>query len=250
MNLRRRSEKLFFIFLIGIFMITLVSAEGCDSAGFMGRFNQSTNITLTETCPTCTFINLTIKNPKSEIVVLNEQMTLSNSIFNFTANASINSELGTYIVEGHSNLDTPFKACYIITNITREISTSESFIYFILVGGVFLVFLICLWGSIAIPFANPRNEFGQMIDVSFLKYFKVGLIFLSYALFVWLMNLFLTLSNNLVTLTQYGGFFQMMMQILLNMTYVLFVIMVISFFVMGARDLKLNDLLSRGLQPR
>lgn len=231
-------------------MLSVVSAQGCASPGFMGTFQQDTNVTITETCPTCTFINITIKDPVSTQIILNEPMTSENSMFNFTLNDSLTNTIGTYFIEGHSNLDTPVKACFDITNIKRQTSTPESLVYIVLVIASFSVFALALWGAVAIPFNNPRNEFSQIISVSYLKYLKVGLMFISYALFVWMVNLMFAMAENLVSLTQYSGFFQMVFNFLLNLTWPMFVIMFISFFVLGSRDLKLNDLLRRGLRPR
>lgn len=242
-------DKTFTIFLLIIFTLSLVSAEGCDSSGMMGRFQQGANITLTQTCPTCTFINITIKNPYSNILVLNQPMTFADGTFNFT-NASITADLGTYTVEGQSNLDVPLGACYVVTNITREISTSESVIYIILAASVFLVLILTLWGSLALPWKNDRNDEGRLVGVQALKYFKLGLMFLSYGLAVWFSNLIFTMSNNLVTLSQYNGFFEMVFIILRAFIWPVFVIMLVTFFVVGARDLKLEKLLSRGIQPR
>jgi len=238
------------ILVISTFIISLsfVSAEGCDASGFMGRFQQDTNITITETCPSCAFINITIKDPKSNKIIINQPMTLENGTFTYIINDTLTNDLGTYYVEGFSNLTLPFKACYIVTNIKREITIQESVIYVLLAAFAFLAFLLNLWGAIALPFKNPRNE-GRIVAVSALKYFKVGCMFLAFAFLVWLSNLVFTLSNNLVTLSQYNGFFQGIFQILIAFVWPVFVLMIIVFVVMGWKDLKLNKLLLRGFTP-
>ena len=244
-----KCDKNFVVILLVILSLSLVSSEGCASSGMMGRFQQGSNVTLTQTCPTCTFINITIKDPTSNILVLNKPMTFSQGTFNFT-NESISAELGTYTVEGQSNLDVPLRACFVITNVKREIDTPQSVIFIILASVVFLVLLASLWGAIALPFQNRTNDEFRIIGIESLKYFKMALIFLSFALAVWFSNLIFTMSNNLVTLTQYNGFFEMIFIIMRALIWPVFVIMIVAFFVVGYRDLQLEKLLSRGIQPR
>ena len=82
------------------------------------------------------------------------------------------------------------------------------------------------------------------------KYPKIGFMFLAYAFFIWFINILLTLSTNLVSISQYQGFFVMIFNILMAGVYVAFIAMIWIFFVLAARDLKLVDLLTRGFNPR
>lgn len=227
-----------------------VSAQTCEAAGFFGKFQQNSNVTITQICPTCTTINITVTDPDSEILFENEAMTLSNGVFSFGPNNTISEKLGIYFVQGNSNLDNPFKSCYIITNIESDISTPESIVYIILTFFVFLMFLFCLWGGIGLPARNRRNELDRVIGIEFMKYPKLGLLLLSYAFFTWLVNILLILSNNFVTLLQYQAFFTMVFNFLMAGLYAGFVFTIIIFFILAARDLKLVDLLTRGISPR
>lgn len=247
-------KKYTWTFLLTLVLITLFSqsvvSQSCDSAGFMGKFQQNSNVTLTQACPTCTFLNITVTDPASTILFENEPMTLSNGIFSFPPNSTISEILGTYFVQGVSNLDNPFKACYLITNIERDISTSESIIYLILIGVVFLMFLFCVWGGIGLPARNRRNELDRVIGIEIWKYPKIGCMFLAYAFFTWFINMLLIMSSTFVTLTQYEAYFTMIFNFLMAGLYVLFVAMIVIFFMLAAKDLKLRDLLTRGIQPR
>lgn len=238
------------VFVLWVFLISFSSAQTCEDAGFIGKFQQNSNVTLTQICPTCTFLNITVTDPNSEILFTNTPMVLSEGIFSFGPNNTISIELGTYFVQGFSNLDFPFKACYTITNISTEISIEEAIIYVILTVVVFLMFLFCLWGGIGLPARNRRNELGRVINVEILKYPKIGLMFLSYAFFTWFINIIMTMSNSLVTLTAYQGFFEMVFNFLMAGLYALFVFMWVVFFILMWKDLKLRDLLTRGIQPR
>lgn len=236
-----------------VFLILVTSpalAQTCEPTGFMGKFQQDSNVTITQICPTCTFLNITVTDPDSVILFTNEPMTLSESVFTFGPNTSISEKLGTYFVQGISNLDDPFKACYIVTNITSDISTPEAIIYVILTFFVFFMFLMFVWGAIGLPARNRKNELNRVIGIEYFKYVKLGCMLLAYAFFTWFINILLILSNNFVTLGAYTGFFTMVFQFLLAGLYAVFVAMIIIFFVLAARDLRLQDLLTRGILPR
>lgn len=248
MDIQKNTTGLSFLFLI-ILSLSLVTAQGCASSGFMGNFDPNTNITLLESCPTCDYITITIRDTSSNIIVNQENMTKSNSIFNFTVNDSLTGELGTYWVDGFSNLDEPFRACYDITG-KRTIDTSESIILLILVGLAVILFFVSLWGSIVMPFANPRNPLGRVMDVSWTKYLKIMFIATSYLIFLWLMNLGVTITESLVSLTQYSGFFNMVFNVMMGLIYPLFVIMFLLFSWLMFKDLQINKILKMGLNPR
>lgn len=251
MNFIKNRCALLIILVFTISLSYTVSSESCENTeGYMGKFFPNANITLTQACPTCTFINITITDPNSDVVFSNIPMTLSNGIFLFGPNSTISSQNGTYFVQGISNLNQPFKACYIVTRITEEIDTPESIIYVVLTISVFLMFLFSVWGAIGLPARNRRNELNRIISVEIWKYPKIGLMFLAYAFFTWFINILLTLSANLVTLTQFQGFFTMIFNFLMAGLYVLFIAMIVIFFILGARDLKLIRLLTRGINPR
>ncbi len=243
-------RKILLVFLLVVMLTTFSSAQGCASTGFMGTFQQNSNVTITETCPTCTFINVTLKAPNSNILLENQPMVLANGIFVLNVSSGNNTIIGTYFIEGHSNLDDPFIACYDITNIIRQVSTSESILYFLLLLSAILFFVFAVWGTIALPFSNNRDEFARITAITWLKYVKVAMFFISYLLLVWIFNLLHTISNNAISLTQYNGFFEMIFNILVPIAYVVFSIMFIMINVMMFRDLKLNKLLQRGITPQ
>jgi len=244
------SKEVFISIILLIILINPVFALGCAEEGYMREFQQNSTVQITETCPTCNFININVKNTTSDIIILNQSMTLANGIFTYNVSGGNHTELGTYWIEGYSNLDTPVKACYVITNIQRETSTSESILYiFLLLLSVFL-FIFCLMGAVTLPFSNRRNALGRVIDISWTKYFKVGLMFITYLLLVWIMNLAVSVTDNLISLTQFSGFFTMMFNVLSFLAYPLFVVMFIFINVLMIKDLKLNKLLQRDLNPR
>lgn len=126
----------------------------------------------------------------------------------------------------------------------------DSIVYFSLLMGVFLLFLISIVGTFLLPFSNKKDELGKVTGINVSKYFKVGLIGISYALFSWVLNLLITLSNNYSLLTQYTQFFSMLFLLLNAMAYPFIIIIFILIFVLAWKDFNIMKLLTRGLEVR
>ncbi len=252
MLLKNQNKKVFIFLTLLIFILAvspIAYAQGCDSVGYMGRFDPDSNVTLTEVCPTCTFINISIKNPNSSNIITDGEMVLANGIFSFLVSGGNHTIDGTYIVEGYSNLDNPFKACYDILS-GRNVDTGESVIYFVLMILSIFVFLFVFWGAVVIPFSNERTELNKVININWAKYLKLMFITLTYLMFMWLMNLSVAITTNFASLTQYGGFFVMLFNILTMVFYPLFVVMIIIFNITFVRDLQLRKMIIRGVAGR
>lgn len=245
-------KKILSIMFISIFLISLVSALTFEQ-------NKQVDIKIVcinaGYCSATSVCNVSVFSP-SEVVLLDgiQATRAANLAFhNFTLNSTQTSELGQYRVGGFCKdgsvtqlIDFDFD----VTQTGKEFTVSESIIYIVLTISVFLMFLFSLWGGIGLPARNRRNELDRVIGIEIWKYPKIGCIFLSYAFFTWFINILLIISTNLVTLTQYQGFFTMIFNFLMAGLYALFVAMIVIFFILGARDLKLQDLLTRGIQPK
>lgn len=138
----------------------------------------------------------------------------------------------SYIVQCNSSILGGFNAIgFQVSNAQIEIPTSESIIYILLTLGVFLIFGLGLYFSIAIPYSNQTNEKGAVIKVTKAKYFKLFTIGLTYAFFVWLLNILIGVSNNFASLTLYYGFISFLFSIFIRLTIP---IMILILVIMGA----------------
>lgn len=117
------------------------------------------------------------------------------------------------------------------TRTGAELPLAESIIYIILTLGVFLIFALSFYIMLTIPYSNEVNEKGAVIKITKAKYFKLLLIGVTYALFVWLLNVLIGVSDNFVTLSLYYGFVSFLFTIFLNLTIPVFaIIFVIGLF--------------------
>jgi len=136
-------KKLYFSALLLLLLVGCVAAQSCPSDGFMGTAAVNSNITVTQTCPTCTFINISsVKEPvTSNVIISGVEMTLSNGSYRYELDGSYTDTPGIYFVEGYSNLDDPFISCFQITQSGVEFDNMwmNFIIIFLLSGGSFVL---------------------------------------------------------------------------------------------------------------
>lgn len=245
----KKRKYLILVILLVIVILSFVSSQPLLS------FKQGNSIELIQGCDESTYSNITkIIYLKNSTILINSETSMTESVDdNYFYELNNTTYLGDYRVYGHCDEDGsdvgwtyPFQ----ITSKEFDATISESIIYVVLFLGSFGIFLIVLWGSIIIPLNNPRNNSGRIVAIDKLKYFKIGLMFLSYVLIIWLVNLMISASNNLVTLSQFNGFFTMVFQILLAMAWPLMVIMILWIVYLAFKDWNLKSYIERGIFPR
>ena len=241
-------KKIFLLIFVGLFLISFT----CAAQQSLGYFKQGECLQLIQSHGNTTYNNISFVYQTNDATLYNisDQMTKVGTFYNYTfCNTSL---VGEYIVNGFGDPDgvrTSWIYNFWITPTGRKLETSDSITNLVLTAISLILFLLCLWGGIALPFKNNRNDEGGIISVQKLKYFKVGLIFLSYVFFVWMLNLILALSTNFSILTQYTKFFEVIFSVMNAMSYPIFVFMLIIMAILAWKDLQLKKLLQRGLSP-
>ncbi len=242
-------KKILLCMIIGIFLISLVGA----TQQTLGTFKQGSCMQLVQTCGNCTYNNVSFVYQTNNAILYNiiGEMTKVGTFYNHTfCNTSL---VGEYVVNGVGNPNgetTSWVYDFKVTPTGTILGTSDSVLYILLTLGSLFLFLLCLYGGMVLPFRNTRGDEGKIISVQKLKYFKVGLFFLSYVFFVWLLNLLLTLSTNFSILTQYTKFFEVVFSVTNSASYPIFVFMLILMSILAWKDLALKKLLLRGINPR
>lgn len=242
-------KKILVFIIVGIFLISLASATQTH----LGTFKQNDCVQLIQTCGNCTYNNISFVYMVNDAILYNvsSPMTKVGTFYNYTfCNTTI---VGAYTANGVGNPDgkiTSWTYGFDVTPTGTILKTSDSNLYILLTLASLFLFLLTLWGGIVLPFRSNRNEEGEIISVQKLKYFKVGLFFLSYVFFMWMLNLLLALSTNFSILTQYTKFFEVVFSVMNVMSYPLFVLMLIIMSILAWKDLALKKLLQRGITPK
>lgn len=139
MVIQKKRYLLLFSVMVMIFIsLSSVSAIGCDASGWKGFGKLNENKSVCVTCPTCDYINISTLTPNGTILFQNEPMTESNNEFCYGFNGSQNNQLGTYEINGFSQLDEPLGLCYDVTFSGKENNIGAYVISLIIIIGMLL----------------------------------------------------------------------------------------------------------------
>jgi len=197
-------------------------------------------------------MNLTISYPNGTPMIDNQLATpMGNGIFNYTTTFPINGIYKPVLVCVDGVLSySDDSGFYEINTNGYELRTSNSIVYtLLLIVGIF-IFILLLYGSIAIPWKNPQNEEGQVIGVNELKYLKLVMIVFAYLVFLFLMGMITSISKNFLLFDNGSRLFEMIYWILLRLLWPLIVVVLVIWFIQWATGKKLAKQLKRGLPCR
>ncbi len=235
--------------LLAVFCAVLLIGIGSSlTASSLGTFQINNSVELYQNCQNCSFVNISsVKLPNSTILLFNQNMVKTAQDYTFLFNTT--NLLGEYFYTVCGDLD-GILSCediqFFITKTGFEETTSNSILHFIMIIFVAFIFAFTLWGALRLPFVNVREGVNGVVSINKLKYFKIMLFFLSYVLFVWLLNLLFAISNNFNVLSQYNKLFEVLFRIMMAMSYPLFVLMLVIFFIVAVRDSKIKKLIEEG----
>ena len=131
MNNKKNIMCVFFIFL---FTISFTSALGCAEEGWRGYAKVGENKTVCVTCPTCNYINITVTNPNSEIYLTNVAMEKDENTFCYVFLGEDIIDVGTFQIDGFSQLDIPLGLCFDATLSGKATSSAAYIIALIFVA--------------------------------------------------------------------------------------------------------------------
>lgn len=158
-----RIAALFLIFTF--FFINLVPAQGCDQAGWKGYGQLYENKTICVTCTTCDSINFSLTSPDGNIVISDAEMNKSGNTFCNEFDGQDLAVLGTFQIDGYSQLETPLGLCFDIT-----LTGQESSIWAYIMSIVFV--LLMLVGLIGLNIKFPAGEREKLYHKIVIEYFK------------------------------------------------------------------------------
>lgn len=215
---------------------TLVSAENIGT--------QRNQIMVTNACPDCTINNITwVRLANNSILEINDEMVQEDTFYHYAISKNFTSELGNYVAYGIWNpngttevWEYPFQ----IAKNNQLLSTSEGLIYVILILITFVLFCFFLAGAVITPFANPRDQKGNLIGINWLKYVKLTFVWFAYAFFLWCLTLMTGVANNYLQIDYIGDWITKTYNWFYAGAYALTIIIGVIFFVALLIDLVFN----------
>jgi len=242
-------KKILLTIMLGIFLISMASA----SLSSLGTFKQNDCINISQTCATCTYVNISSvsSNTNSNLISNVEMIDFGSGEWRYEfCNTSV---AGRYDVKGIgdvSGVDSSFAVYFDITYKGYTISSSQATLYAILLFVLIFVFIITILGINQLPSGNTQDEEGKILSISYLKYLRpVGWFFL-YFLFIAI----LYISSNVAFAFLTGQLFAQILFTLFKVCFALAPVIVVVWIIWIYRqmfhDKQMQDMLNRGMFPQ
>lgn len=237
-------KRLLMAFAI-LLMVGFVSAQQQS----LPPVRQGECINLLQTCPNCTFVNIT--SVVNEVTIFNISATMqkTGTFYNYTfCNTT---RLDSYLVNWVADNDGERQSGaydFFVTATGDILSTSTAILYIFIILLSAGIFSFLLFLMIKIPSSPERNPEGDITNIKrYNKQLKYFLGVVCYLLFLWITYVAYNLSIGYFELASIGQFMWFLHRttfILLYPTLVGYVIISIITFL---RDTKLTDMVKRGL---
>jgi hypothetical protein len=152
MTLRQLNPENVFILLLVVAVLAtlLLPAINAEQQSF-GTFKQGECINLIQTCANCSYINITVTNPNSTVIISNQLMTKTGTIYNYSfCNTTI---LGQYIYNTLGDTDgirTTVPVNFIITPSGFQVSIANTVIMFFIVGVLILITVVMFYFGLSV----------------------------------------------------------------------------------------------------
>lgn len=190
-------KKVFFIFLLCIFLFNVVGA----AEGFLGTFKKGQNVSLLQLCENCTYVNITsVKYPNSSSILEDVQMTKRGTEYNYTLLENYTKIIGEYTVHGMGDLNGIEQSWYYTFEINAiGFKSTDARSSAAGIGSYFLFGIAALFFIAFIFTPNQKTEIDEMGNT---------VVKGNYAPFKWtffiLSILFLTIGVNVVSINIYN----------------------------------------------
>ena len=234
--------------MLGMFLISFASAE----VSSYGSFVKGKDITLKQTCASCSYINISITYPNSTLAISNKPMiNQGGGVWTYLFNKT--NEQGRYDVMGSGDLsgtDTSFDILYFeVTSTGIEYNSAKSSTYSIILLISLLIFGGLFFAGYKLPSKNKSNEMtGYIIAVSNLKYLKHLMFAFSYVTLIWISYLVWMISFAFLDFDFLSNIFKIFFYTLSIATLPLFILYVYITIANFIRDSQVKDALLRGIR--
>lgn len=225
-------------------------------------YKQNTDVLLSLPCTisgalcspsaTCQF---SLTSPNGTIIHNKVNMTQNNGLFTYQLLSNQTNEVGGYEFPVTCCDGTPLRCAtrylpFTITPSGTIGSSGEAITYTILILVVLVLLILSIIGAVKVNGDDKYDIGGNLLELNYGKYLKMGLFFLS-VLFLWFL-LFLgwQTAEKILMFSFMLTIFKTCFMILTYLLAPVFVVFVILALVKWTADLKLWKLAERGLKPR
>jgi len=240
---KKENKKILITIILGMFLISLSGALSS-----LGTAKQNDCINLYQSCPSCSYVNLTaIKYPNATINLMNVAMTKDGTEYNYTFCDT--SSLGEYfytVVGDKEGVVQPEVIPFKITPNGKQFTTQNSISYLGFILIILFTFFLTIYGAGKIEWKHRRSNEGKVITINNFRYIKILLYAISYFELMFLFGLSYKFCRE-ANIEGFTNFFNFIYQLFSTLIYPIIVFLVIVVFVIWINNLKLSKRLKLGL---
>lgn len=250
------------ILFVALFMGILIYLENVSADEIVqsftvhqiGPFRTGQVITLTQTCPNCTFVNVTrVTFPNSTQLFINTRMA-QPVLGNFNTSFSLTQDNGQYVVTTCGNPDGVYDCddyTFVINLLGKVLTEAQARLYSLILIIGSILFLICITLGFYLPSDNKKDELtGYIIAVSNLKYLKMFFLATSYLVFMLIVYFGYTICLAYLDLDALGSILYFLFYVLVYLIIPLFIVGVYLVITNQVRDSQVEYQLSRGFEVK
>lgn len=235
-------SKILFIFLF-IFLISLTFAKAD-----LGTFAQNSCVDI-KTILNATSVNIsTVSYPNSSTALTEKIMNKSGYTFNYSFCDT--GALGTYNYDYHDSLGNTYVNTFEVTYAGIQLSTSQSIIFLVAIAVLFFMFFITFFGIQMLPSENTKNPEGEIISISYLKYFRPVLWFVEWCLVIAILFISANLSFAYLGDQMFANILFLLFRICAGGTFIIIPVMFAYMLQKIVTDKKTQDMIKRGIYPQ
>ncbi len=202
-------------------------------------------------CKTSAICNVTVFDNEEVVIIANESINSSvNSFIVVELNETQIANFGVYRIDLFCSQDKIFDSPSVEFEVTptgEELSDAQGMIYLVMLLSGFIIFGLCMWGAIVIPFRDVRDEDRQILSVNGLKPVKVILGYFAYLSLLFNATILRDIAKSYLFLNAVEGFFNIVYLTLLILVYPLTLLTFIIAVKIFATDIRNQDLLHKGI---
>lgn len=223
-------------FVLGIFLISIASAT-------LPTVKQNDCVELKTILDTA-WVNISsVTYPNQTTLFLNKEMTKNALTFNYTF--CLTGLTGNYLYDYFDAEGNTYINDFPVTPSGKVSSIPEAILYFLLTIIMFLVTIVVFYFILTLPYQNTRNEDGQVVEVTKLKYLKVFLITILYPIIIVTLNLMNGIAVNFMSLTIFTGIIGFFFETLLRLAWMWTVVMALWIIFLLIRDTNYKKILKQ-----
>lgn len=229
-------KKILMFFILGIFLISLTSAT-------LPPVKQNDCVQL-KTILNTAWVNISsITYPNETTLFLNEAMTKNALTFNYSFCET--DLLGVYTYDYFDAEEKVYVNDFLVTPSGKVSSVAEAILYFVLIIIMFAGSVVIFYFILILPYQNPTDEEGTVVEITKLKYLKIFLITILYPIVIIILNLMNGLAVNFMSLTIFTGIIGFLFETLLRLAWVWTVIMALWVFYLLIRDTNFRKIIKQ-----